>query len=356
MKRDNNYTQLLTHSHIRTVLTFIKSIKFTIDLMTISIRYRGIDSTQFLNLLQKKYSLTNSTQEMFTKSKGWSRLFKKRTFFTDHYSSSLMALTIRATPLANIDALLVLNNPSLKTIVALDDYLKANSNHLSYSLSRCEFAFDFLTEDISDLALLQQLFRKTAYFAYGRVAFKQGSFPTVTDYINSRKSVKQLKIYKKHEDYDCLRVEFSINRRKAYQQGLLKPRDLVKYRINILNELKFYQVKLRRMGGTLFNTNCDGYYLSHFWNIHRRKGFHHAQLWAKSLYGCPKACQYFNTGRCRKIIFKRAKLNGKATFQMIVKCPYAVRLVNFRRDYCILIPELEEVKRLMFKAFKQWKR
>ena len=352
----SNYPNILTQSPRCSVLDNIKEVRFSVDVMVVSIRLKGIRRIDFLNLLASGFQQTNGSWELQTSSKAWAGLFRGRTYFDVGDKASMIVLTGKARALSNIDALLILNNPSPKTIVRVQRFLEKNIKVLSFALAGCELAFDFLATDSYALLRLQEVIKSTSYFAYARVGFKRGVFPFVTNYINSRRSVKQLRVYAKNEEYQCLRVEFDINRRKANQQGLQKPFDLLKYKLGLLDELKFYRIDSERIERALFDTNCGHYFSSQILSFLRTKGFHQAHVWAKSQMGCPRKCQYHNSKRCRHTLFASVKLSGKEMFDLIQKCPHAKRLINFRRDYTVKISDLKEVKRVMKKAFKHWKR
>ena len=354
---DSNYPTLLTHKSLISVLGNIKEVRFSVDVMLISVRFHGISRGEFLKLLDAKFNRSNSGKERFTNSRAWGKLFKDRTYFDVGDSrTSMMALSRQARPLSNIHGMLVLNNPSISTVQRVNRLLSENDRRLSFALCGCELAFDFLVFDRHRLLELQRLIRLTSFFAYARVAFRRGTLPLATDYTNSRKSIKQLTVYQKNEDYECLRVEFDINRRKAIQQDLRTPRDLSGYRMKLLDELKFYRIDLERVERTLFDVNGSHYFSQQVELVLDRDGFQGALVWARSQRGCPGKCEYVNTGRCRHRIFARVNLTGKEMFELIQKCPHAKRFVNFRRDFCVEIPEFEEVQRMMKKSFKTWKR
>jgi hypothetical protein len=352
----NNYPGFLTPQSTRALLGRIEDVRFSVDVMVVSIRFKRINQYGFLRFLDSKFKQTNRSPELHTGSKAWGNLFRNRTWFDVGKKTSMCALTEKVRALSNIDALLVLNNPPPKAIVRIQQLLEGGVKILSFALAGCELAFDFISTDDYALLRLQEVIKSTKYFAYGRVGFKKGSFPFVTNYINSRRSRKQLTDYVKIEDRQCLRIEFDINRRKANQQGLMKPRDLLTYEMGILDELRFYRMDIERIEQGIFDSNCDHYYSSQILYLLRRVGFHQAHVWARSQRGCPKACQYHNTQRCRHTIFARVNLPGRDMFALIVKCPHAKKLVNFRRDYAVEIPHLKEVKRMMKKAFNNWKR
>ena len=351
----NNYHNLLTQSPGSSVLDNIKEVRFSVDVMVVSIRFKGISRIDFLNLLDSRFQQTNGSWESYTSSKAWAGLFRGRTYFDVGDKASMIVLTEKARALSNLDALLVLNSPTPKTIKVVQRFLEKQIRDLSFALAGCELAFDFLTTDSYALLRLQEVIKSTSYFAYARVAFNKGNFPTVTNYINSRKSIKQLRVYVKNEEYQCLRVEFDINRRKANQQGLQKPLDLLNYKLGLLDELKFYRIDHERIKRTLFDSNCGHYFSSQILSFLRTKGFHQAHVWAKSQMGCPRKCQYHNSRRCRHTLFASVRLSGKEMFELIQNCPHAKRLINFRRDYTVKISDLKEVKRVMKKAFKKWK-
>ena len=354
-KGSSNYPDFLTHRYVRNVLRLIQEVRFSVDLMAVSIRYKGIGSKEFLDLLGSQFHATNGSPEQHTGSRAYQTLFTRRTWYELGAKSSLLALTVKARALSYIDALIVLNNPSAKEVVRLQKLLRCHGDRVSFALAGCELAFDFVSSDSGPLLALKKLIKSSCYFRHARVGFSKGVFPHVTEYINSRKSIKQLKVYRKDEDYPCLRVEFSINRRKANQQGLKKPSDLLTYRLGLLDEIGFYRIDFGQIETGLF----DGYTQHHFSrtcrSVLRKRGFQQALVWARSQWGCPRSCADSDSARCCYGMFPRVNFTGKEMFDLIQGCLQARRLVNFKRDNCSSVEGFGRIKKMMKRSFERWK-
>jgi hypothetical protein len=152
------------------------------------------------------------------------------------------------------------------------------------------------------------------------------------------------------------RLEIKIKREKAVRKGIIKPRDILTYNADIIDEINFYLVDTYRVTRSLFDFNCQHYFSDKIAKIIGRKGFHKAQFWARRKKGCPNRCKYRHTKTCKKILGYGTTISRKNLFKRIQRCRYAKPKSNFRRDYATEIPEFQRVKKQMLNAFEKWKK
>jgi hypothetical protein len=266
----------------------------------------------------------------------------------------LLVLTNKARALENIDALMVLFDPSPAVICKIQNFWKSMFKKFEIHMAGAEFAFDFLCKK-KHCRRLQRLFKLLMYYSYGKVAFRKGKI-TFTDYINSRKSVKQIRIYPKQETYSCVRVEFYLKRKKLKQLGMETPIDIIRHDPDFLDELKFYSVDPYRLYSSLVNFNSHGHFADQVAHLFLRKGFHHTQVWARKNRICPNRCKHRDKKICREIIGRHdGRLTGVERFKHIQKCDYSKPVDHFRRDFGSEVSRMKDVHSKMKKAFKHWK-
>ena len=194
------------------------------------------------------------------------------------------------------------------------------------------------------------------YYSYGKVAFRKGKI-TFTDYINSRKSIKQIRIYPKQESYSCVRVEFYLKREKLRRLGIETPIDIIRCDPDFIYELNFYSLDPYRLFRSLVNFNTHGHFADQVVRLFLRKGFHHTQVWARKKRICPNRCKHRDKKNCRKIIGKpEDQLTGVKRFNRIQECDYSKPVEHFRRDFGREISRMKAVRSKMKEAFKHWKK
>jgi hypothetical protein len=351
----NDYLKNLTTSTDLSVLNRIREVRFSLDWIAIFVRFRQVSSPVFLRGLGKRFTLTSRSPELFTNSEAWAKLFKNRSYFHVGGDCYMIALTKKVRALANIDALLVVHDPLPKHIRRIEQHLGRMYGVSAFGLSVVEFTWDFLITRKKHRRRVQKLFKQTMYFSHGRVAFDQGNPPFVTDYINSRKSVKQSRVYPKPE-VGGTRLELPINRVKGKQQGLFVPSHIFNYDLRLLDEIKFYTIDPYKVSRSLFDYNCDHYFSDMLAVMLSHDGFHQAQVWARKNKGCPNDCILRDSKHCKNLLNGKGGDNRKKRFEAIQMCPHAKPLVNFRRDFCTEIPELARVRKTMRAAFESWKK
>ena len=361
------YLTLLTNktlSRISNVLRRIITVVFSLDFIIISLKFNNTASTasdasqNLLKMLQKHYPLTKNIHEKYTNSKAWANLFKHRTYFTVGKDSYLMVLTGKFRALSHFNALIVFYNPSPKHLRRLEQRLGKIKMVKSFWLAGIEFTFDFVLKKRSIRERLHRLLKRSIYLRHGRIGFEYGEPPDFTTYINLRTSFKQVRIYPKPDVnikgklVDTLRLEITINKKKAESQGLSKPTDILNYDLRLLDEIGFYTVDPYKIETSLFNYNCHHYFSEKLSKVWKQKGFHQAQVWARKIKGCPNNCAFRDVTACDRVMGVSSR---KKRFNIIQKCKHTKLLTNFRRDFTEEIVKMNKAKKLMLTSFKTWK-
>jgi hypothetical protein len=324
-------------------------ILFSLDFMDISLRTSS-PKGQFVKDLSKHLTLIDQKKERHCKNPIWHDLFNIRTYFSLG-NNQVWVLTEKAQPLRNIDAIIRLPHPSPSNIVAIEVLDKINAD---YWVSKLEPTFDIITDKPEHRNALQTLLKQTLYLRHGRNAFKKGK-EEITNYINFRTSIKQTRLYQKDitdKDigYQSLRFEFQIKRRKLFSEDIIKPTDVLKYDMSILDEIGFYKVNEIKLKRSLLDYDTNHFFselIAIFVNNH---GFHATQLWARRIKECPLRCDQRHN--CKLMIRNRSR---KQRFIAIQKCIHARPIANFRSRYCQEIKEMDSLKDMMLKAFHTWK-
>lgn len=331
----------------------IGQVVFELDKIVIAVRFKNITTKEFIGIVNKKFSATSASWEIQTNSKAWSNEFNHRTYYDFGDNVILLVLTHKARALENIDALMVLFNPSPTAIITVHNFWKRLFKKFEIHMAGAEFAFDFLCKE-KHCRRLQRLFRLFTYYSYGKVAFRKGK-TTFTDYINSRKSVKQIRIYSKQESYSCVRVELWIKREKLRRIGIKTPIDILTHDPVFIDELYFYSLDFFHLSRSLVNFNTHGYFADQVIHLFHRKGFLRAYSWAKKIRICPNRCKHRDKIKCRKIIGKHDdQITGARRFKRIQECVYSRPVGHFRRDFGFEVRELSTIREKMKDAFDSW--
>jgi hypothetical protein len=359
----SNYLQKLTDSIDISALRKIKEIIASIDYLGVSVLFDKADTRQFLKGMRTNFKETNSTPEAFSNSKAMSGLFKKRTYFDLGGTCYMMVFTEKARAIDNFHAFILIYNPGPKHLRRFEKRFGKIAGIESFWLSGIEYTFDFIMKKLKYRRKLQKLFKQTLYFSYGGVAFKQGEAPLITDYLNSRKSVKQIRAYLKddieiNKTYlSSFRFEFKVKREKMKREGvLIKPTDILRNDLDILNEIKFFEIDPHTVNRSLFDYNCDHYFSYKLAKNYSTKGFHQTQVWArKDVKGCPNNCDYRDTGYCKKILNNKSSNSPKQRYRSINRCKHSQPLINFRRDFNDELESFNLLKKRMIESFETWK-
>jgi len=156
--------------------------------------------------------------------------------------------------------------------------------------------------------------------------------------------------------YQSLRFEFPIKRRKLFSEEIEMPSDILKYNMNILDEIGFYGVDEVKLKRSLMDYDTDHYFSELITTFINRKGFHAAQLWSRRMKECPIKCDYRAGETCKLMPNGNRIASRHGRFVAIQECDRSRSIANFRVRYCREIKEMESLKNMMFKSFEQWKK
>lgn len=352
MTIDYNNHNILTKFKYPSTTSIINAILFTLDFIIISITINN-STHDFLEELKRHLKHNKPTKEKHCKNPIYQDLFKFRNYF-DLNNIQIWVLTGKEKPLKSIDVLIRVPHPDPGDLIEIEKVLNSIQGIKAYWLSKIEPTFDFITNKPNQRDALQTLLKQTMHLRHGREAFSKGD-EEQTDYINFRTSVKQARVYQKEEDafdelYESLRFEMPIKKRKLFTLELIKPTDILKYDMRLLDEVGFYgldDIKLKR---SLLDYHTDHFFSHLVSSLVRKHGFHLTQLRVRKWKECPR-CEYYLKDSCAL----KGLESGTEKMRVIQKCKHTKLLINFRTRYCREIQELSDLKRNMITAFNQWK-
>lgn len=353
----NNHKNLINYIK-NSIINYITEIVFTLDFMNIAVSLKS-RPFHFLKELQKHITLKSSKKETHCKNPIWKKLFRYRYYFDLGDGNQVWVMAEKVRPLTHFDILIRLPHPVPSTLDRVETILGQMQTVRAFWVSKLEPTFDLITDSNEYREPLQTLLRQTLYLRHGRNAFRHG-VKQGTDYINFRTSVKQTRIYQKSVDnndgegYDSLRFEIPIKRSKLFSENILKPTDIIKYDMRILEEIGFYSVDEISLKRSLLDYKSDHFFSRLIANFINKNGFHSAQLWARRIKECPCGCPLRSEISCT-VHPVNGIVSDDKKFRVIQKCKHTKNIANFRQRYCKEIKPMGKLKAMMFTAFKDWK-
>ena len=350
----NNHSSLINFIN-KSIVSNIHDIRFSLDFLDTSLLTYST-SGQLVKGISKHLRLITQKKEKHCSNPIWHPLFKYRGY---HSLEDIVAwlLTGKVKPLKNIDGIIRLPHPSPSNIRTLEAVL--DKVNIDYWVSKMEPTFDIVTDKPENRDSLQMLLKQTMYLKHGRDSFKVGE-KEVTNYINFRTSVKQTRLYQKSvtnavTNYESLRFEFPIKRRKLFSEEIVKPSDILKYNMSLLEEIGFYEVDEIKLKRSRIDYDTYHYFSELIANFVNSRGFHAAQLWARRIKECPERCESREQESC-SLMPSEIQVERDKRFLTIQECQHAKPIANFRFRYCREIKELNKLRYMMFEAFETWKK
>ena len=353
-----NHHGLLINNIDLTIVSRIKIVVFSIDYLNLSILLKG-SAKQFLEDLETFIPRIATKKERYCSNPIFSDLFENRTYFKLSPTTDIWVITNKVTPLKGFDGILRAPHVTPNDIHKLEAIINKSKQIRDYWISKFEPTFDFIGEDSGNPDWIQALLKQTLFLSHGRDAFEKGEDET-TNYINFRTSGKQTRMYQKDitdEDTETrsLRFEIPIKTRKLFSEDILTPSDILKYEMNILDEVGFYRVNETKLKRSLLDYDTQHFFSELIADFVNNRGFHAAQLYARRMKECPANCKFRLGETCllKPKVIKPETRDDR--FRAIQKCTHAKTIKNFRKRYCDTVPEMEPLKARMHDAFNTWK-
>ena len=359
-KIDYNHHGKLINLLNMDITSYISKIVFSLDFIDISIRINDTYS-QLLSDIGSQWNHIKSIKEKHCKNPIWKDLFIFRNYFSLNNGGKAWVMTEKAQALRHFDGIIRLPHPTPDTIRQVEKDLEGLITLEDFWVSKMEPTFDIVTNEPKHRDLLQAYLNQTMYLKHGKDPFKRGE-DKITIYINFRTSIKQTRIYEKdiidgmENGYQSLRFEFPIKRRKLFSEEIEMPSDILKYNMNILDEIGFYGVDEVKLKRSLMDYDTDHYFSELITTFINRKGFHAAQLWSRRMKECPIKCDYRAGETCKLMPNGNRIASRHGRFVAIQECDRSRSIANFRVRYCREIKEMESLKNMMFKSFESWKK
>jgi len=342
------------------ITSYIAKVVFSLDFMDISIR---INDTyhNLLSEINTQWTHIKSTKEKHCNNPIWKDLFIFRNYFSLKNGGQVWIMTEKAQALRHFDGIIRLPHPTPETIRQVEKVLTQLMTIEDFWVSKMEPTFDIVTSELKHRDLLKDYINQTMYLKHGKDSFKRGE-DKITIYINFRTSIKQTRIYEKEVidgmdiGYQSLRIEFPIKRRKLFSEEIEMPSDILRYDMNILDEIGFYRVDEVKLKRSLMDYDTDHYFSELIANFINKHGFHAAQLWSRRIKECPIKCKYRAGETCQLMTYGKMIASRHDRFVAIQKCDHSKPISNFRARYCKEIKEMQSLKTMMFKSFEEWKK
>jgi len=270
-------------------------------------------------------------------------IFRHRTYFSYGPLKEVYLLHEKISAAQGIDALLVIHDVSLISLLQIEQILYQLSVVSDFHFCRIEFTWDFYPGPKITASKLQQKIVQLLHIKSMRNAWYIASKNRITYYLGSRKSDLYGKVYIRPKEPNPTAIEFARVELTAKTQwlkkhtDLIKPSDFLRLKFQqIVNQVKWLEFdwhELRRR--SQIHLLSGGFWFANLLNDWQYLGISHCIYFFRAQKACPAQCKARGNPKiCRLYKAYNRQLVGSELILQIQNCPYAKDQPRFVNDYC----------------------